>query len=957
MHMKRTISIIFFMLSVAFFSFIPSDEYVEVEVLYQVNAYEEALELAETFDLELIHVSRSGVARFLTQKDTKIDDILSSGFVYNHQSETFRPPWQRTEDPYLKDQYALDLMQTKQAWNITLGSQSVVVAIIDTGIDTKHDEFKGRISPLSYNAYTESVGISFVEDDNGHGTMVAGVIGAIKDNGRGIAGIAPNISLLVIKANQPNQGYFSDSALIEGIYYAVGAGADIINLSLGGPGVNSLIEKAIDYAFEQGVIVIAAAGNNGNDGLLYPAAYKNVIAVSAVDSNQKIAIYSNYGPHIDISAPGSQIITTYLNNGYVTTSGTSFSAPQVAGVFALMKSYLKLSTKEYITRLMLSSIDLGAVGKDPYYGVGMVQTYASLVNTFVTYQFQTYQADAIEPIVILKDQTIQLKDASLVDHIFEGWFFDEAFTIPFINNQTIVSEDATLYAKFNSAYVTVRLDVLSNLNETFTLLRGETLELKEIDLEGYRFLGWTYDPEHLIPYNQAPFNNDTTLYAHLIRIEYVDISYYDKDILLETIRIEKGQMTPFVEYEKVGHTFLGWYVDPTFENGYEIQSVNQNLSLYGKFNPNIYTVTLIGMDGITLDTIQVAYGTIGDLPLVTLERYTFIDWFIDETFITLYQETYITEDTVLYAKFVENAYTLTLMIDQEVYLIETLEENQMWTPSSIERLGYQFKGWYIDLLYETLYTPVEFKEDITLYGYFEISTHRVIFYDFDQSILFDQEIPHGEVLDIPQGPQKPSTTHLEYRFSHWDQTTYRVYENLEFYPLYDMRLKVESVSLNPGIDTIGLFETWVDAGIHIEDTFDVLVSSQIQSDVLGSYVVTYDIYKEDRLLYTLLRHVRVIEVIKVKPLTLNPGIDTIELGDIHIDKGVIEVEEGIVIVENQVDISKPGTYLIIYRYEGPLYFYETVRYVQVLEKNMPMHTQPLLFFNPKRRGGYHEDII
>ena len=129
-----------------------------------------------------------------------------------------------------------------QAWTFTQGTTATIIAIIDSGIDTDHEEFTGRISPLAYNARTEQVGLAYVEDDTGHGTMVAGIIGAIKDNRKGIQGIMPNVTLLVIKANDldnPNTTddeaeQFSDSSIIEAIYYAVENGADAINLSLSG---------------------------------------------------------------------------------------------------------------------------------------------------------------------------------------------------------------------------------------------------------------------------------------------------------------------------------------------------------------------------------------------------------------------------------------------------------------------------------------------------------------------------------------------------------------------------------------------------------------------------------------------------------------------------------------------------------------------------------------------------
>ena len=167
--------------------------------------------------------------------------------------------------------------------------EGVLVAVIDTGIDYNHDEFNGNISPLSYNSFHEVVGLEAVMDDAGHGTAVAGVIAATQNNGIGISGIAPLAELLVIKANFDNEGYFSGAAIAEGVYYAVDNGAHVINMSLGGAYPDPVIEEACDFALSQGVIVVAAAGNNGLPVYNYPASFTSVISVGATTESKERA--------------------------------------------------------------------------------------------------------------------------------------------------------------------------------------------------------------------------------------------------------------------------------------------------------------------------------------------------------------------------------------------------------------------------------------------------------------------------------------------------------------------------------------------------------------------------------------------------------------------------------------------------------------------------------------------
>ncbi|MEO0598648.1 MAG: S8 family serine peptidase [Chloroflexota bacterium] len=210
----------------------------------------------------------------------------------------------------------------------------MTVAVIDSGICANHPDLQGRIT----------AGYDFVDDDNdpndtfGHGCGVAGVIAANTNNGIGIAGIAPNVQIMPLRVLD-NLGLGSYSNIANAIIYAVDNGADIINLSLAGPTSSVMLEAAVAYAVDSGVVVIAAAGNFGQPNAFYPAAYPSVIAVASIDPvTFERSSFSNYGADVDVLAPGRDILTTNLAGDYEFVSGTSFAAPIVAGITAMSEA-------------------------------------------------------------------------------------------------------------------------------------------------------------------------------------------------------------------------------------------------------------------------------------------------------------------------------------------------------------------------------------------------------------------------------------------------------------------------------------------------------------------------------------------------------------------------------------------------------------------------------------------
>lgn len=232
-----------------------------------------------------------------------------------------------------------------KAWDVSTGSNSVVVAVLDTGIREDHPDLAGRVV-TGYDYYENDA----EPTDPGapgsttasHGTHVAGIIGAVANNGMGTAGVSWNVRLLNVRV-MSNNGDGDTSQLAAAIHYAVNQGADVINLSLGFTEDATPVRDAVDYAVSRGVILVAAAGNstNGNAPIMYPARYPNVIAVGSVDEDTNKSSFSNVGPELDLLAPGRSILSTNYNRStssydYQTMTGTSMATPHVSGIVALM---------------------------------------------------------------------------------------------------------------------------------------------------------------------------------------------------------------------------------------------------------------------------------------------------------------------------------------------------------------------------------------------------------------------------------------------------------------------------------------------------------------------------------------------------------------------------------------------------------------------------------------------
>jgi thermitase len=277
-------------------------------------------------------------------------------------------------DPDWLYQWGPRKIEADWAWNTTVGSSDLLVAIIDTGIDYTHSDLAPNYAPLGYDWMNNDTDPM---DDCGHGTHCAGIVAATLNNGVGIAGLA-QVRIMAEKVLD-STGHGNYSLLIKGIYHAIDAGAKILSLSLGGHGNSTTLHNAVRYAYDHGVLVIAAAGNDGWQTRLYPAAFEEAVAVSATDQDDNLAWFSTYGPWIDLAAPGVNIYSALPSNAYGSKNGTSMACPHVTGVAALSWTAFENYTVKQIRRLMeFDAEDLGDDGYDPYYGYGLVNARRSV---------------------------------------------------------------------------------------------------------------------------------------------------------------------------------------------------------------------------------------------------------------------------------------------------------------------------------------------------------------------------------------------------------------------------------------------------------------------------------------------------------------------------------------------------------------------------------------------------
>lgn len=344
------------------------------------------------------------------QEAQAIAELLARGDVvyatYNYEIKALVDP----NDPYYSSQWALKNaadhdIDAPEGWNIHTGTNNTIIAVVDTGVDLDHPDLAAKITTGAQVGYNYISPGSQPNDDNGHGTHVAGIAAAIGNNGKGIAGVSWGARIMPLKILDAagNGGTHNLSLAIK---YAADHGARVINMSLGGSCGTGWpeVEDAVNYALSKGVVLVAASGNSGIGSVFCPAAIAGVIAVGATDSNDNRAYYSNYGTDLDVVAPGSSIYSTIIDSNpaglgtYGYNTGTSMATPHVAGLTALLLSYAPSLTNSQVQNIIQNSADdlipppvstfdscsqtypgyVGGTGWDPCFGYGRINVRRAL---------------------------------------------------------------------------------------------------------------------------------------------------------------------------------------------------------------------------------------------------------------------------------------------------------------------------------------------------------------------------------------------------------------------------------------------------------------------------------------------------------------------------------------------------------------------------------------------------
>ncbi|NHN48380.1 S8 family serine peptidase [Halostella sp. JP-L12] len=331
--------------------------------------------------------------RASTQARESVKSAMANrnGVRYAEDNATYHALAQ-PNDPRYGDQYAPQQVNAPAAWDTTLGSENVTVAVVDQGVKYDHPDLADQFGANKGRDFVDDDGDPYPTDMSNeyHGTHVAGIAAATTNNGTGIAGMS-NSRLLSARALSPQSGG-STADIADAVQWAADQGADVINMSLGGGGYTSTMKNAVSYATSNGSLVVCAAGNDGSRGVSYPAAYDETVAVSALDQNEDLADFSQYGDKVDVAAPGVDVLSAWTTSDYNRISGTSMACPAAAGVAALGKAVdSSLSATELRQRLKETAVDVGLSADRQ--GAGRVDA-ANIVGTGGGNESPTVSIDA-----------------------------------------------------------------------------------------------------------------------------------------------------------------------------------------------------------------------------------------------------------------------------------------------------------------------------------------------------------------------------------------------------------------------------------------------------------------------------------------------------------------------------------------------------------------------------------
>jgi len=384
-------------------------EFIENEYLLKVESFKEVESSFSSASIASIDVIERienyyGELKYLHVRTTASEEELKRlpGVVQVSKNSLFYALSTTPNDPSYPVQWNYPVMNLPQAWDYTVGSRSVVVAVIDSGFSTSHPDLSG-IFESGYNFIDSNTDVSEpLESEDSHGTHVVGTIAALTNNALGVSGVTwGGLGITLI----PIRGIKDAAALMNSLIYAVDHGAKIINMSLGGAVDSPAVHDAVKYAARNGVVMVAASGNNGDGNILYPARYPETIAVGAIWEDEgtiKISPYSCYGSELDVVAPGGYMRSgtdpngiystgwTPSGNTYMYMQGTSMATPHVTGLVALLMGAGLTDPDDIRNVLHNTAIDLGSPGRDDDYGWGLVDAEAALDSIASPQEFKVF---------------------------------------------------------------------------------------------------------------------------------------------------------------------------------------------------------------------------------------------------------------------------------------------------------------------------------------------------------------------------------------------------------------------------------------------------------------------------------------------------------------------------------------------------------------------------------------
>lgn len=552
-----------------------------------------------------------------------INRILSTGLV--EYAEPFYVPHLHytPNDPNIGLQYFLTKINAYLAWNVTQGDTNVVIGIVDTGTDWDHPDLAGNIKynyadPINGiddegDGYIDNYrGYDLADNDNNpmvdgggpqaHGSAVSGDAAAITDNGTGVASPGFNCKFLPVKTSRANDPNAYLVAGYQGIVYAADHGCSVINCSWGGPGGGQFGQDAITYAtINEDALLVCAAGNDGNETVFFPASYQYVINVASTSSNDGKSGFSNYGVHIDVCAPGSNIYSTYWNDGYGYSSGTSMASPVAAGAAAIVRSqfpaYNALQAGEQL-RMTCDNI-YGVAGNGIYQdklGRGRINLYNALVQSPPSVRFENIN------FTDNNDNTFVIGDTLTITGDFINYL---AATTNLVATLTTASPYVTILSNVNSIGALATLASVNNSANPFTVKINAGTPLNTKITFKLTFVDGSY--------------NDFQLFEQTVYVDYINITIND----VATTITSKGRLcwnatgqteglgfyynANQLDYEAglmIGNNnqvsdnsrSVGGSTDNDFQSTLTVSkvlpSVQSEFDLYGKFNDNAAAVPL-----------------------------------------------------------------------------------------------------------------------------------------------------------------------------------------------------------------------------------------------------------------------------------------------------------------------------------------------------------------------------